>query len=452
MLELPTGVVTLLFTDVEGSTRLWEIDPDSMRRELKRHDTILTGGVSQNRGVVVKARGEGDSFFGVFGRAADAVAAALAIQRTLSTQQWATSYPIKVRMALHTGKVELHERDYYGPTVNRCARLRALGYGGQVLLSGVTAQLVEGKLPQDASLRDLGMHRLKDIATPERVSQLVHPDLQSDFPPIKSPDVMSSGAAQAQPSSAPRAVAGSGAEPATPQASAVARGYACTDYDNRAPGGRFWKAGATYLGKGSTEDGGANWLPYYPSPKMALLLNPMDGNFKNPNVWEVEVQDAPQTPGHTSVRALRVLPHVRLAPEDSVRFALLVALQAYRTGLFPGEFARWARAWLAGQDRSGEAARQIAKTAETDIYRVSPQNLGARVASTAAQAAAGAARAAQFSGRMALDEGKRAIDVAFDAVQIGTRVARLDLVGLASQAITDDESDDPLKQRRVVQA
>src|SRR5205085_8927282 len=159
---LPTGVITFLLTDIEGSTRLWEREPDAMRQALVRHDSIVRACVKRQQGHVVKSKGEGDSVFCVFSRARDAINAAVVIQIALAMEKWPTSVPIRVRMAIHTGHVELRDGDYYGPTVNRCARLRALGKGGQVLISGVTAQLLQSQLPSGASLKDLGTHQLKD--------------------------------------------------------------------------------------------------------------------------------------------------------------------------------------------------------------------------------------------------------------------------------------------------
>src|ERR1041385_4263009 len=138
---LPTGVVTFLLTDIEGSTRLWESEPDAMRSALERHDGIVASCVRHLNGHVIKSKGEGDSVFAVFGRVRDAVAAALSIQSALGAEVWDTSTPLRVRMAIHTGQIELREGDYYGPTVIRCARLRALARGGQVLVSSETARL-----------------------------------------------------------------------------------------------------------------------------------------------------------------------------------------------------------------------------------------------------------------------------------------------------------------------
>src|SRR5262245_32047558 len=136
----PTGTVTFLFTDVEGSSRLWERHPEPMREALVQHDAIVEFLTEQHHGQVVRPRGEGDSRFCVFARATDAVAAADAIQRALHEEAWPTPEPLRVRVALHTGEAELREGDYYGAAVNRCARLRAIAHGGQTLLSVATQE------------------------------------------------------------------------------------------------------------------------------------------------------------------------------------------------------------------------------------------------------------------------------------------------------------------------
>src|ERR687888_1454876 len=163
MPALPTGTVTFLFTDVEGSTKLWERHPEQMRAALARHDALIESLVEQHQGVAVRPRGEGDSRFAVFARASDAVAAAAAIQQALHDEPWPPETPLRVRMALHTGEADLREGDYYGSAVNRCARLRAIAHGGQVLLSGPTAAVARSGLLEGVSLRDLGVHRLRDL-------------------------------------------------------------------------------------------------------------------------------------------------------------------------------------------------------------------------------------------------------------------------------------------------
>ncbi len=188
MAELPSGTVTFLLTDVEGSTALWEQAPEAMRAALAQHDDRFESAVLQHGGVHIRPRGEGDSRFAVFAGAPEALAAALEIQRAFAAERWPTPRPIKVRIGLHTGEAELRDGDYYGSAVNRCARIRAIGHGGQTLLSEATAALVRDDLPATASLVDLGEHRLKDLARPERVFQLTSSDLRIDFPPLISLD------------------------------------------------------------------------------------------------------------------------------------------------------------------------------------------------------------------------------------------------------------------------
>jgi predicted ATPase/class 3 adenylate cyclase len=188
MAELPSGTVTFLLSDVEGSTALWEEAPEAMRAALARHDALFDPAVEEHGGLHIRPRGEGDSRFAVFASATDSVAAAVAIQRAFASEDWPTPRPIKVRMGIHTGEAELRDGDYYGSAVNRCARLRSIGHGGQLLLSGVTSALVRDGMPSGAGLLDLGQHRLKDLTTSEHVFQVVVDDLASDFPPLASLD------------------------------------------------------------------------------------------------------------------------------------------------------------------------------------------------------------------------------------------------------------------------
>jgi predicted ATPase/class 3 adenylate cyclase/DNA-binding CsgD family transcriptional regulator len=179
MSELPTGTVTLLLADIEGSTRLWETQPEVMTAAVARLDETLSGAIATHHGVRPVEQGEGDSFVIAFARAADAMACALALQRSPLA-------PIKLRIGVHTGDIQLRdEGNYIGPTINRTARLRDLGHGGQTLLSGATEPLVVDQLPPDVTLTDLGSHQLRDLPRPERVVQLCHADLPSDFPPLR---------------------------------------------------------------------------------------------------------------------------------------------------------------------------------------------------------------------------------------------------------------------------
>jgi predicted ATPase/class 3 adenylate cyclase/DNA-binding CsgD family transcriptional regulator len=177
---LPTGTVTLLLADVEGSTRLWETQPDQMTAAMARMNQLVSTAIAEHDGVRPVEQGEGDSFVAAFTRASDAIACALQLQR-------APLAPIRLRIGIHTGEIQLRdEGNYAGPTINRAARLRDLGHGSQTLLSGVTESLVVDRLPDDAWLTDLGTHPLRDLPRPERVTQLCHPDLINDFPPLRT--------------------------------------------------------------------------------------------------------------------------------------------------------------------------------------------------------------------------------------------------------------------------
>jgi predicted ATPase/class 3 adenylate cyclase len=176
-------LITFLLTDVEGSTRRWEHEPVAMSAALEEHDAMIDAAVAAHAGRVIKTKGEGDSTFSVFDDPADGVAAALAAQQSLAKTD------LRVRMAIHTGAAETRGGDYYGPTVNRCARLRGAAHGGQVVVSNVVAELTRTHLPAGAALLDLGVHRLRDLADPEHVFQVCHPDIDSDFPPLASLDV-----------------------------------------------------------------------------------------------------------------------------------------------------------------------------------------------------------------------------------------------------------------------
>jgi predicted ATPase/class 3 adenylate cyclase/DNA-binding CsgD family transcriptional regulator len=176
---LPTGTVTLLLADVEGSTRLWETQPEEMTAAIARLNQTVSKIIAVHDGVRPVEQGEGDSFVAAFARASDAVAAALEMQR-------APLAPIRLRIGVHTGEIQLRdEGNYAGPTINRTARLRDLGHGGQTLLSGTTEALVLDGLPSDAWLSDLGTHTLRDLPRAERVIQLCHPDVDNEFPPLR---------------------------------------------------------------------------------------------------------------------------------------------------------------------------------------------------------------------------------------------------------------------------
>src|SRR3954447_16270981 len=189
---LAVGTVTLafLFTDIAGSTRLWERQPVAMTDALARHDGILTNAIGSAAGTVVKTTGDG--MMAVFATAADAVDAAITAQHALSTTEWGETGPLHVRMGINAGDAERRGDDYFGPTINRTARLMGVGHGGQVLLSAAAAALCAERLPAGATLRDLGEYRLRDLGRPERVFQLVHPDLETAFPPLTTFDNVAS--------------------------------------------------------------------------------------------------------------------------------------------------------------------------------------------------------------------------------------------------------------------
>jgi predicted ATPase/class 3 adenylate cyclase len=181
-----TGTLAFLFTDIAGSTRLWELMPSAMTDALGRHDTILREAIESSSGTVVKTTGDG--MMAVFPTAGAAVEATIDAQRALASVGWGETGPLHVRMAVNAGDAERRGDDYFGPTINRTARLMAVGNGGQVLLSSAAAALAAERLPTDASLRDLGEYRLRDLGRPERVYQLVHPDLQASFPALHALD------------------------------------------------------------------------------------------------------------------------------------------------------------------------------------------------------------------------------------------------------------------------
>ena len=182
---LSTAAVTFLFTDIEGSTRLWEYYPQAMRAALARHDALIRALIDAHSGGVFKT--VGDAFYAVFAAAADSAGAALTIQRALQREPWGETGPLRVRVALHTGAAEARDGDYFGPALNRVARMLAASHGGQIVLSQSTQQLVRHALPPAALLRSLGVHRLKDLIVAEPIFQLVAADLPSEFPPLKTP-------------------------------------------------------------------------------------------------------------------------------------------------------------------------------------------------------------------------------------------------------------------------
>jgi predicted ATPase/class 3 adenylate cyclase len=180
--------VTFLFTDIEGSTRLWESAPDAMGAAIERHDELVRSAVEAHGGYIFSTGGDGFSV--AFARAGDAIAAAVDAQFALAGEPWPTGTLIRVRMGLRTGEVIERGGDYFGPAVNRTARLMALAHGGQVVASAATADVVADTLPPDVKLVDLGEHLLRDLSRREHVFQVEAPGLGSEFPPLRSPDVL----------------------------------------------------------------------------------------------------------------------------------------------------------------------------------------------------------------------------------------------------------------------
>ena len=180
----PTGTVTFLFSDIEGSTQHWERQRAAMPAVLRRHDELIDKAIEANGGHVFKK--VGDAFCAAFWRAPDALAAAADAQRALAAEDWNTVGGLSVRMALHSGTTDEREGDYFGPTVNRVARLVAVAHGGQVVVSDATAALLRGTMPPQTELLDLGDHRLKDLTEPEHIWQLTAPGLVETFPPVRS--------------------------------------------------------------------------------------------------------------------------------------------------------------------------------------------------------------------------------------------------------------------------
>jgi predicted ATPase/class 3 adenylate cyclase len=186
--KAPTGTVTFVFSDIEGRTVRWDSDRQAMQAAVRRHDELMRSAIESSGGYVFKTIG--DAFCAAFGGAEQALAATLEAQRSIGAEDWEAVGGLRVRMAIHTGIADERNDDYFGPTVNRVARLLAIGHGGQVLVSGAARALIEERLTPHMSLLDLGMHRLKDLSTPEHVFQLGAEGLASEFPPLHSLDTV----------------------------------------------------------------------------------------------------------------------------------------------------------------------------------------------------------------------------------------------------------------------
>lgn len=182
-----TGVLTFVFTDIEGSTTRWDRAPDAMASALAAHDAIVSETLETHGGSIFKRAG--DAFACVFSSPVHACVAAIEIQRKLASQAWDRAIgELRVRAGVHTGNALAADDDYFGPALNRAARLMSAGHGGQVLLSGATAALVRSDLPPEFECRPLGTNRLRDLAEPETIYQLIAPGLQKDFPPLRTLD------------------------------------------------------------------------------------------------------------------------------------------------------------------------------------------------------------------------------------------------------------------------
>jgi predicted ATPase/class 3 adenylate cyclase len=184
----PTGTVTFAFTDIEGSTQRWERDRSAMQDAVRRHDALIRSAIAAHDGYVFKTLG--DAFCAAFWRPEDAVAAIVDAQHALGAEDFSATDGLPVRAAVHTGTADERDGDYFGPAVNRVARLLGVGHGGQILLSGVTRDLAHSDLPAGASLVDLGSHRLRDLREPEHVWQLSVAGLPVAFPALTSLDTI----------------------------------------------------------------------------------------------------------------------------------------------------------------------------------------------------------------------------------------------------------------------
>jgi class 3 adenylate cyclase len=413
---LPSGVVTFLLTDIVGSTRLWESEHDAMAEALARHDAIVNTCVRRLNGKVVKSKGEGDSVFAVFPLARDAVTTALVLQCALAAERWPTSKPIQVRMAIHTGQVELRDGDYYGPTVNRCARLRALAKGGEVLISGASARLTEGQLPAGASLTDLGSHMLKDLTTPERVWQLAHPRLTA--------------ADRAQSADPVQAKATSG------------RAYFLTDHLNHDVSGRKWGERVTHTTSNVAPDGSDARFRCYATPLLAGLLNALERGYRSPRLWEaaVESEDPAESPirmcHEVTVEHQATLPV--LTGVHYARFAVLCARTACEGTRYEDVFGSWASGWLVGEDSSGAIAHELAESLERDARPGQDAGLLTLplplMLANAARAAMHASKLPWLVGRGRDEETARAQACAAEAVHVALKITQLDLGALSEQA------------------
>ena len=175
---------TFLFTDIEGSTRLWDEDPERMRPAMARHDALLRRAVAEHRGQVVKMTGDG--VHAIFGDPLEALEAAVDVQRGLAELERSTGVKLRVRCGVHAGTFERRDNDYYGTAVNRAARIMAAGHGGQILISATVVEAIGSGMAPGLAFRDLGRVRLRDLARGEQLFQVIHPGLRTEFPVLRS--------------------------------------------------------------------------------------------------------------------------------------------------------------------------------------------------------------------------------------------------------------------------
>lgn len=180
----PQGQVTFLFTDLVGSTQLWEVFPEVMHAYMARHDALLKQAISAHQGKIVKKTGDG--FHAAFASPAEAIYAAIEGQKRVQSEEWGETGPLRVRMGLHIGDSQFREGDYYGSTLNRAARIMSIGHGGQILLSEEVQLLLKNNLTLPFQMLDLGEHRLRGFRSPEKIFQVLHPDLPAKFPPLNA--------------------------------------------------------------------------------------------------------------------------------------------------------------------------------------------------------------------------------------------------------------------------
>ena len=182
----PSGTVSFLFTDIEGSTKLWQSSGEGMSVALSRHDKIVRDEIVARGGYIFKT--VGDAFCAAFHTPYDAVNAAIDAQKALNDEKWTEATQIRVRMAVHAGSAEERGGDYFGPTVNRIARIMSAAHGGQILVSQTVFELIRDDLPPGVNLVDKGEHLLKDLQRPENLYQIVASGMLHDFPPLRSLD------------------------------------------------------------------------------------------------------------------------------------------------------------------------------------------------------------------------------------------------------------------------